>query len=191
MLLIAESTCIRPLEPADADAFLDLRVRNDDFLRPYEPIKAADFLTLEAQKRAIEEAADAWANDRGYSFGVFASDRALIGKISLNNVARGAWQNATLGYFIDKEHNGRGHGRRAVALACEFAFTSIALHRVQAAVMPHNRASARVLTRNGFRFEGLAADYLRINGRWEDHHVYALTAEAWRANSTSAYFRGS
>jgi [ribosomal protein S5]-alanine N-acetyltransferase len=180
VLLRAKSTFIRPLEMADADAFLDLRKRNDDFLRPFEPTKAADFLSLEAQRRGIEEGLEAWANDRGYSFGVFTADKELIGKVGLSNVARGAWQSATLGYFIDKDHNGRGHGCEAVALACEFAFTAAALHRVQAAVMPRNRASARLLTKNGFRFEGFAADYLRIDGRWEDHYVYSLTTETWR-----------
>jgi [ribosomal protein S5]-alanine N-acetyltransferase len=164
---------------ADTDGLLELRRRNDGFLQAFEPLKSPDFLTSEAQRREIAGAADAWAADRGYSFGVFDSDGALIGKVGLSNVARGAWQNATLGYFIDRDRNGRGHGTEAVALACRFAFTVAGLHRVQAAVMPRNRGSARLLVKNGFRFEGLAIDYLRINGRWEDHHVYSLTLEAW------------
>ena len=179
MLLESKSTFIRALEVADTEALLELRRRNDEFLRAFEPVKSADFLTLEAQRREIDGAAEAWARDRGYSFGVFSSDKTLIGKIGLSNVARGAWQNATLGYFIDRDQNGRGHGTEAVALACRFAFTGARLHRVQAAVMPHNRASARLLVKNGFRFEGLAVAYLHINGRWEDHHVYSLTLETW------------
>lgn len=180
VLLKTGSTLIRPLRGSDAKTLLELRRRNDHFLRAFEPIKGLDFLTLEAQHREIEGASEASSADRGYSFGVFDSGEKLIGKVSLSNVARGAWQNATLGYFIDKDHNGRGHGTEAVALACVFAFTAADLHRVQAAVMPHNGASARLLVKNGFRFEGLAVAYLRINGRWEDHHVYSLTADAWR-----------
>jgi [ribosomal protein S5]-alanine N-acetyltransferase len=183
VLLRPMSTFIRPLESVDSEELLELRRRNDDFLRVFEPLKSRDFLTLEGQRREIEGAAEGWANDRGYSFGVFNTDRELIGKVSLSNVARGAWQNATLGYFIDKDHNGRGHGTEAVALACEFGFTAANLHRIQAAVMPHNRASSRLLVKNGFRFEGLAVRYLRINGRWEDHHVYSLTFEAWEGRA--------
>jgi [ribosomal protein S5]-alanine N-acetyltransferase len=179
VLLRSASTFIRPLEIADTDELLALRRRNDGFLQTFEPLKSPDFLTSDGQRREIEGAADAWAADRGYSFGVFDSDGALIGKVGLSNVARGAWQNATLGYFIDRERNGRGYGTEAVALACRFAFTAARLHRVQAAVMPRNRPSARLLVKNGFRFEGLAVNYLRINGRWEDHHVYALTIESW------------
>jgi [ribosomal protein S5]-alanine N-acetyltransferase len=185
VLLRSSSTFIRPLEPPDAEELLDLRLRNDDFLRSFEPIKSSDFLTLEAQRREIQGLADAWTDDRGYGFGVFTIGDELIGRVSLSNVARGAWQNATLGYFIDRAHNGRGHGTEAVELACGFAFSEANLHRVQAAVMPPNRASARLLVKNGFRYEGLAVSYLWINGRWEDHHVYALTAEVWAARNAA------
>jgi ribosomal-protein-alanine N-acetyltransferase len=179
MELRGEATIIRALEPGDAEENLRLRRRNDDFLRPFEPIKASDYLTLDAQLRSIDDAVRAWKDDRAYSFGVFTRDGALIGKVGLSNVSRGAWQSATLGYFIDKDHNGRGHCTEAVGLIVEFAFDRARLHRVQAAVMPHNAASARVLAKNGFRFEGFAPKYLCINGRWEDHHVYSITVERY------------
>jgi [ribosomal protein S5]-alanine N-acetyltransferase len=178
VLLRAESTYIRPLRADDAPDLLDLRTRNDDFLRPFEPVKPPDWLTLERQKLEIEEAAVAWTEDLGYSFGVFTKSDELIGKVGLSNVSRGAWQNATLGYFVDKSTNGRGHCTEAVGLAVRYAFTAARLHRVQAAVMPRNEASSRVLVKNGFRFEGFAVNYLRINGRWEDHHIYSITAES-------------
>jgi [ribosomal protein S5]-alanine N-acetyltransferase len=179
-MLRGSGTFIRPLELSDAAAMLEVRARNDEFLRPFEPLKPDDYLTLGAQRQEIERSAQDWRADRGYAFGIFSTNGSeLIGRLALSNVARGAWQNATLGYFVDEAHNGRGHGTEAVGLVLEFAFIYANLHRVQAAVMLRNEPSARVLQKNGFRFEGTSKSYLRINGVWEDHHVYALTLEDW------------
>jgi ribosomal-protein-alanine N-acetyltransferase len=179
-MLRGSGTFIRPLESSDAAAMLEVRVRNDEFLRPFEPLKPDDYLTLAAQRQEIDRSSQDWRADRGYAFGIFsANDSELIGRLALSNVARGAWQNATLGYFVDRAYNRRGHCTEAVGLALEFAFIYANLHRVQAAVMLSNAASARVLQKNGFRFEGTSRNYLRINGVWEDHHVYAMTLEDW------------
>ena len=104
----------------------------------------------------------------------------LIGRVALSNVSRGAWQNATLGYYIDEAHTGRGYATEAVRLALEFAFGSARLHRVQAAVLPRNIASRRVLEKAGFCREGRSTKYLQINGVWEDHEMFAITLEDWR-----------
>jgi ribosomal-protein-alanine N-acetyltransferase len=174
-------TAIRPLEPSDASQMLALRQENSSFLKPFEPSKPPGYLTLDAQRREIEHGIQARLSDRAYAFGICdAPTGRLIGRIALNNVVRGSWQSATLGYFVGEQFNGMGHGREAVALVLGFAFEEAGLHRVQAAVMPRNRPSARVLVRNGFRFEGFARAYLRIDGQWEDHHVYAITVERWQ-----------
>jgi [ribosomal protein S5]-alanine N-acetyltransferase len=99
--------------------------------------------------------------------------------VALSNIVRGAWQNCTVGYYVDQTRNGRGYATEALGLATGFALTQAGLHRVQAGVMPRNAASIRVVEKNGFRFEGLARHYLQINGVWEDHNIYALTAENW------------
>jgi [ribosomal protein S5]-alanine N-acetyltransferase len=104
----------------------------------------------------------------------------LIGRIALSNVVRGAWQNATLGYFLDQTHNGKGYTSLAVSLVLKFAFTTAELHRVQAGVMPRNLPSIRVLEKNGFRQEGLSLRYLQINGNWEDHLMFAQTREEYQ-----------
>lgn len=98
--------------------------------------------------------------------------------MALSNVSRGAWQSATLGYYIDEAHTGRGFATEAVLLALQFAF-EIGLHRVQAAVLPRNVASRRVLEKAGFHREGHSTRYLQINGVWEDHEMFAITAEDW------------
>ncbi|HZA39598.1 MAG TPA: GNAT family protein [Actinomycetota bacterium] len=180
-ILRTTTTYIRRLMVADSKAMLALRERNRDFLQPWEPLKQPGYLTLGVQRLEIQRTDQEWSADRGYAFGVFdtASDD-LVGRLALSNIVRGAWQNATMGYFVGEEYNGRGHCTNAVALALEFAFETARLHRVQAATMLNNAASARVLEKNGFSFEGVARRYLRINGNWEDHNVYSLTVEDWR-----------
>ncbi len=119
-----------------------------------------------------------WLDDRAYAFGVFElGSGALVGRVSLSNVVRGAWQNATIGYWIGEKQGGRGYATESVELAVRFAFGRARLHRIQAAVMPRNVRSIRVIEKVGFRYEGHSPRYLRINDVWEDHNMYALTAE--------------
>ena len=169
---------LRPLGTEDANELLSLRMRNHAFLQPFEPIRPASFLTYEGQREQLEQAERDFAAGTGYAFGIFqlATDE-LIGRVNLANVVRGAWQNATIGYFLDQTHNGKGYMSDSVQLALQFAFTQAGLHRVQAGVMPRNKASIRVLEKNGFRQEGFSPRYLQINGVWEDHLIFAITAE--------------
>ena len=135
---------------------------------------------MQGQREEIERAQDDARRDHRYAFGVFlSSNDELIGRVALSNVSRGAWQNATLGYYIDQAHTGRGYATEAVRLALEFAFEQAGLHRVQAAVLPRNEASRRVLEKAGFLREGRSTKYLQINGIWEDHETFAVTAEDW------------
>jgi len=101
----------------------------------------------------------------------------VAGMVSLTGISRGSMQTCMVGYFVDEASNGHGFATEAVALALRFAFGPARLHRVQAAVMPHNVRSATVVRRNGFRHEGHAPRYLRLDGAWRDHDIYAITAE--------------
>jgi ribosomal-protein-alanine N-acetyltransferase len=169
------------LTAADASALLGVRIRNKQFFEPWEPVQSARHFTLQGQRDEIERARDDAQRDMRYAFGVFLqSSHELIGRVALSNVSRGAWQNATLGYYIDLAHNGRGYGTQAVRQALRFAFEQAGLHRVQAAVLPRNDASRRVLEKAGFAREGRSTKYLQINGVWEDHEMFAVTAEDWR-----------
>jgi ribosomal-protein-alanine N-acetyltransferase len=173
---------IRPLRLSDAPALLDLRVRNREAFAPFFPRQSGFFFTLEGQEREIERGNLEWQSDEGYVFGIFVQDEgALVGNVVLRNVARGAWQNATLGYWVDEARRGRGYATEAVRLALILAFGPIGLHRVQAGTLLHNEASMQVLKKVGFRFEGVSERYLQIDGRWEDHNMYAITVEEWEA----------
>lgn len=180
-------TAVRPFARGDIDALLELRVRNRDFMEPYEPVRDEGFYTRAAQAREVTLDAESWAHGSGYAFAVLdveAGDR-LIGRVALSNVVRGPWQNATMGYFVDADANGRGHCTRAVVLVCRFAFEHAGLHRVQPAIMPHNERSRRVAAKAGFRLEGCARRYLKIDGDWRDHEIYAMTREDWDARPKS------
>ena len=102
-----------------------------------------------------------------------------MGRIQLSGISPAPFENAHLGYFVSERHNGRGYATAAVRQAVAVAFGELALHRVQAAVIPGNVASIRVLEKIGFREEGLARRYLQIAGVWQDHKLYAVTAEEW------------
>lgn len=165
---------LRLLGEDDAEAALEYALENREFLEAWEPAREKTWYTLEAQLADIEAAVADAADDRRYAFGVFHEDE-LVGRITLNQVVRGVFQNAYLGYSIAERWNGRGFATEAVRLTLDYAFGEAGLHRVQAAVMPRNAGSIRVLEKNGFREEGYAVGYLRINGVWEDHRIFART----------------
>ncbi|WP_044639870.1 GNAT family N-acetyltransferase [Risungbinella massiliensis] len=174
------SVYIRKLTKQDATSSHQLLLRNREMLRPFQPIRSESSNTLDAHYTMIQNLERNWQADRAYGFGIFLKDsEQLIGRVNLDNVSRGAWQNCTIGYHLDQEYHGRGYMTEAVRLAVNYAFHNLKLHRVQAAVMPHNLASHRVLEKVGFQKEGFSPKYLQINGVWEDHVLYAITVENW------------
>lgn len=185
--LQAGPTAVRAFVRADLDDLLALRRANRAFLAPFEAIREESFFTRAAQSREITLDGDAWTAGLGYAFAVLhvredGSER-LIGRVALSNIVRGAWQNATIGYWISEDTCGHGHASTAVGLVCSFAFEHAGLHRVQPAIMPRNARSRRVVEKNGFRHEGCALRYLQIDGVWEDHDIFAMTTEDWQQRS--------
>jgi len=180
MKLTLDRVHIRPFALSDAEPLRELRVHNREYFRPYEPARPDSHFTLEFQKNLIRSCWRDAQKDAGYIFGIFLNDNdRLIGRVSLTAVFRGPWQNANIGYYLDRRYTGRGFMTEAVRLAAQFAFTDAGLHRLQGAVMPRNTASIRVLEKTGFRYEGLARHYLHIHEIWEDHNIYAMTSEEW------------
>ncbi|GMA52194.1 putative ribosomal-protein-alanine acetyltransferase [Alicyclobacillus contaminans] len=182
MILYGANVYVRPFQPDDAEDLYQLRLRNRTFLQPWEPTQSDEQFTRAAQQEAITKALANWQAGTAYGFGIFLNNGGhLIGRVNLSNVVRGAWESCTIGYFLDQAMNGRGYMTEAVGLVVAGAFTQLGLHRVQAAVMPRNAASVRVVEKVGFRYEGLAEYYLKINGKWEDHNIYSMTVEHWNA----------
>jgi len=171
---------LRDIAETDARAYLELLLRNRAFLRPFEPARSDSWFSLESVSADLARAVEDRRSDRGYAFGIWERDtNAIVGRVALSTVVRGAWQNANLGYFVDQARNARGYATFAVREALAFAFGWADLHRVQAAAMPRNAGSIRVLEKNGFRQEGMALEYLQIDGRWEDHLIHAITRDEW------------
>jgi len=174
-------TAIRPTEPSDAREQLGLRLANREHTGPWDPLRDESFYTEAGQRLELDLDQRSWAAGNAYAFAVLDAEGRdrIIGRVALSNIVRGPWQNATLGYWIDRDAGGHGHATRAVRLALQFAFEHAGLHRVQPAIIPRNIRSVRVAEKVGFRLEGRALRYLKINGVWEDHDVYALTVEDW------------
>ena len=157
-----------------------MRARNRDFFAPYEPVGAFIAATLAEQTERLETECSEWDADKGFPFGIFdLSAQELVGRIALSHVVRGGWQNAVLGYYVDRERNGNGYATEAAQLMVGFAFERAGLHRLQAGVLPRNTPSIRVLEKAGFRYEVTSPRYLEINGVWEDHALFAITKEEW------------
>ena len=173
---------LRPIVASDFPQWRDVRQRNHDWLVPWEPQPPPGQPDDTESKPAFNARCGArqreWQLGTGYGFGIFVDDR-LVGEMNLSGVQRGPFQNAYVGYWVDHAHAGKGYVPEALVLAARFAFQDLRLHRLQVAVIPRNRASRRVAEKLGLRDEGVAVRYLAINGRWEDHIRYAITAEEW------------
>ena len=176
-LLRGDGVFMRPGIMEDFAQWTALREASRSFLVPWEPTWPEDDLTRAAFRRRLRRQAEDSAREESQSFFIFdsASDE-LLGGVTLGGVRRGVAETATLGYWIGARHAGRGNMTRAVAALAIYAFSTMRLHRLEAACIPDNAASIKVLERNGFRREGFARGYLCINGAWRDHLLYARLA---------------
>ncbi len=173
-LVRGEGVYLRPPEPRDYETWSDLREKSRAFLTPWEPTWPGDDLTRTSFRRRFRRNPTEMTSDEAYPYLLFREDDTLVGRLTLGQVKRGVAQSATLGYWMGMPYAGKGLMSRAVRAMTGYAFTSLHLHRIEAACLPHNEASIRLLERIGFKREGLARAYLRINGLWQDHLLYAF-----------------
>jgi [ribosomal protein S5]-alanine N-acetyltransferase len=166
---------------ADFPSWVRLRGDSEDFLTPWEPSWASDELTKGAFRRRIKRYQKEARQDTAYAFFIFhtASD-VLMGGCTLSNVRRGVSQICSLGYWIGERYARQGYMFDAVRAVFPFVFKTLGLHRIEAACLPSNDASHNLLLKAGFREEGLAKQYLRINGEWQDHLLFALLEDEAR-----------
>lgn len=171
---------IQPAQARDWRAWAELRGASRAFLTPWEPTWPADTLTRAAFSRRLRRQAQDWREDLGYGFLIFDRETdTLVGGLGLNNVRRGVAQTATLGYWVGEAYARRGYTSAATRLVLQFAFGQLTLHRIEASCLPTNVASQGLLEKVGFLQEGYARAYLRIEGEWRDHLLYAITREDW------------
>jgi ribosomal-protein-alanine N-acetyltransferase len=166
---------LRASEMRDYMEWAELREKSRSFLTPWEPLWPIDDLTRASFRYRVRRHAEEMARDEAYSFFIFREeDDALMGGLSFGHVRRGVSQAATLGYWMGEPYAGKGHMTRAARAACAYAFEKRGFHRIEAACLPTNDPSKRLLERVGFKQEGYARSYLNINGQWRDHLLYAL-----------------
>ena len=165
------------MHPDDAEELSAVRTREQEFLAPWEPVRPDGFTTVAGQAEVI--ASSLRLHEEGHSFPlvILDDDGAIIGSMVLSGIIRGPFLSANLGYWVASSANGRGYATSAARETLALAFGELGLHRVQAATLPHNAASQRVLGKSGFERIGYAPRYLQIAGRWQDHVLFQRIAD--------------
>ncbi|MFO0558525.1 MAG: GNAT family N-acetyltransferase [Polyangiales bacterium] len=173
-----ETPRLRLVASAHVTAFetLDYFQRNRAHFAPWDPPIPQDFLSLVGQARRVEQSIADFRLGAGFRYWIVLREheRRIIGQCNFSQVARGPFQSAMLGYSVDRAHEGQGIMREALDAALDEVFSErCMLHRVQANVRPENRRSIALLERLRFEREGLARNYLFIDGAWRDHVNFA------------------
>ena len=174
-LIEGDDVVLRAPQMADFVEWATLREASRGFLVPWEPTWPHDDLTRGAFRRRLKRYAEDLRSDQAYPFFLFRKqDNVLVGGLTLANIRRGVAQAGSLGYWMGEPHARCGYMTAAVNALIPFAFSTLRLHRLEAACIPTNIASIRLLEKTGFRREGFAREYLCINGIWQDHLLYGL-----------------
>lgn len=165
---------VRAPEESDFAGWAQLRAQSHGFLQPFEPRWPSDELTRPSFRRRLRRYAQDSRDKAGFAFLVFERESAaLLGGLTISNVRYGVSQSCSLGYWMGAPFAGQGYMREVLPVLFPFLFGELALHRVEAACLPGNHASIRLLEGAGFRHEGLARGYLKIDGCWQDHLLFA------------------
>jgi [ribosomal protein S5]-alanine N-acetyltransferase len=168
-----EQVYLRAPQMSDYSEWATLREASRGFLTPWEPTWPADDLSRSAFRRRLRRYAEDQRSDQSYAFFLFRRhDQALVGGLTLANVRRGVAQAGSIGYWIGEPFARRGLMGGAVRALVPFAFNALRLHRLEAACIPTNGPSIRLLEKAGFEREGYAREYLCINGLWQDHILF-------------------
>lgn len=161
------------------DQWSDLRSRSRNFLEPWEPKWPQDDTSLVGYQRRLNSYQKQRTSGWGRTYFIIQETTdQLLGGLSLTRITHGISKSATLGYWMGVDHAGKGHMQNAVAAIVEFSFSDLGLRRLEAACLPTNHRSIHLLSKSGFKREGYAREYLEINGKREDHILFArLKAE--------------
>ena len=174
---------LRPLRVRDATTWSEVRIRNEQWLSPWEGRPESQPYATWAERHSAVVFTAMLRNIRKESRAgrtlplAITYDGRLAGQVTASNVIRGAFDSTSVGYWVDSAVAGRGVLPTALALLVDHCFASVGLHRVEANIRPENSASRRAVEKLGFREEGLHQRYLFIDGAWRDHICFAVTRE--------------
>ena len=169
--VLAGTVQIRVLKASDTELMCAAYRRNREHLAPWEPLRAEEFFTVDGQMVSVQSKLALFIAGSDIPW-VLTDGEQIVGLMTLSGIVRGPFLSAHLGYWVDKDYNGRGIGSAAVAFAVAAARDELGLHRLQAATLQHNAASRRILVRSGFTEIGVAPAYLKIAGSWQDHLLF-------------------
>ncbi|OLP58794.1 GNAT family N-acetyltransferase [Xaviernesmea oryzae] len=159
----------------DYKAWYRLRSESRAFLEPWEPKWRADEMTEAAFRTRVIRNEQEFNCGQAVPLFLFSrQDDELLGGLTVGYIRRGAAQCCMIGYWMGTRHAGKGHMSAAVRLTIPYIFSVLQLHRIEAACIPENERSVRLLEKAGFRREGYLRDYLKINGQWRDHLMFSL-----------------
>ncbi|MFT4147535.1 MAG: GNAT family protein [Micrococcaceae bacterium] len=162
---------LRLVEPDDAQELASLYRINREHLAPWDPARDEEFYTARWQRALVTVQLRHHAEGRYYPF-IIVHENKIIGCVNLGQIQRGSLDSADIGYWISCEYQGQGIATQVLQEVIHYAFKELKLHRIQASVMPDNIASIKVLEKNDFLKIGLAPQYLKVAGKWEDHEIY-------------------
>jgi ribosomal-protein-alanine N-acetyltransferase len=159
----------------DFEQWSTLRQKSQNFLQPWEPEwRKADYKRTSFRQRIKRYQAELKSGKAVSLFVFIEGGETLAGGLTLSNIRRGVAQTCTLGYWMGERHAGKGIMKQAVQLTIPYIFDTLKLHRLEAAAIENNKRSIALLEKCGFVFEGKVRQYLKINGKWQDHRLYAL-----------------
>ncbi|GAA3767429.1 GNAT family protein [Microbacterium kribbense] len=166
---------IRLIRTKDARVLQHQLISNRGWLRPWEATSPDGPVSLD-MRLSIRRLLQQYRDGNGVPF-VMEWEGAVAGQLNVWGIARGSLASATIGYWVSENYAGRDVTPTAVALATDFCFREMRLHRMEICIRPENKASLRVVEKLGFRYEGLRRRYIHIDGDWRDHYAFALTRE--------------
>ena len=183
--LIGARVFLRPLRAEDWEAWREVRLRCRQWLERWEPVPEPGSADPALDYEAFRARCAAWERQRhfdaAYGFGLFLTDGRFAGEVSLGSVQRGPFQMGYIGYWVDEAQGGNEYVPEGVVLLIRYAFETLRMHRLEAAIVPRNAPSRRVAAKLRLREEGTSERFLQINGVYEDHVRYAITVEEFQA----------
>ena len=178
---ISTKRCILRLpELQESQLMCDFIARNKAYIQQWEPLQPDNYYTNDYWKEKITQLREDFLNDKSCCLNIYLQEtKQLIGIVNYSNFVRGAFHSCFLGFKISEALQGKGMMTEALEASVAYVFQTLNIHRIAANYMPHNKASARVLEKCGFVQEGIAEDYLYINGKWAKHVLTSLINHNW------------
>ena len=181
-----ENLILRLPKYDDFESWSELRANSKKFLEVWEPRRSGDFFRRSAFNNRVKWAVDSFKKKQAAHFFIFSGTGKFMGSITIDNIRRSPSESGTIGYWLGKAYTKKGYMTQALKNVIQYSFKDLMLSRLEAATLPENSASRKLLERAGFKYEGVGQSYLQINGRWRNHVLYGLLSPERRGQVSMA-----